>query len=783
MIWIEFTVEEVEAHLPTDLRALYDNWIASYPEKAHRLEELTSNTLREFRDALKSVATNRVDPRETYLPQSAIRHAENIVIFTLAMEMGVQLTTSANSARTSADVFLRQLPLGRWTATTEDAVLPSPLFVIPDQLPAYTRVLAMLFVLLLPVGVWGSWIRPGSETFDTSVMVTFKPFAYSNTTVTLFGHLQGLNTRLSDMQAFMQALNTNPALLGRDVISSGATSVGPFGLAVGDRSAAETRGAAFGQSTIAGAYGVAAGMESVAGSYGLAVGEATVAGNYGLSAGRRARAGFPGVFLYADAQNEDFNAVTNNEFAVRSSGGTRFVTPRMLVSGELRPGSVRTASIHGQDTSVGTNAVPPLVIQGASARSSGPSVLPAGGLILDGGDGMAPELNSGGKVLIRGGLATHMGQKRGEVRIEGSVVHITNALAYGTFAGNGAGLSNVPASSITGVLTGNAAGLTNLSVASGALLIGGGTLTGALHAGKGFTAHSDGPVIAWTWKPQTFFSNGQATFGTNITFSAPFYQHYSVGEIRFQTKNIQRMAIRENDVVFHVPLSGSGAGLTNLNYAAITNAPVLGSMAAQAAESYALTNDLAPVAYTGSYDDLDDRPALGTMASEEAGAYQQKHRLPVIGQVFPREMSWWNATGIVNHHGYPQQLMRLQGGNFRHVTAPIPTTEGISYTNVVIKWIIRPTGGTGDTIRINHTLYQYTKDSDGAASGVASVNGGIYSYVVPRTNQYTDVITYQYNPGSHTNVFYRAAWIVRHADGPDNYSGDLDIVRMDYFFQ
>jgi hypothetical protein len=51
-----------------------------------------------------------------------------------------------------------------------------------------------------------------------------------------------------------------------------------------------------------------------------------VGGAYGLAAGRRAKAGQSGAFVWADATEADFLSSTNNEFAVRATGGVRLVT-------------------------------------------------------------------------------------------------------------------------------------------------------------------------------------------------------------------------------------------------------------------------------------------------------------------------------------------------------------------------------------------------------------------------------------------------------------------------
>jgi hypothetical protein len=49
------------------------------------------------------------------------------------------------------------------------------------------------------------------------------------------------------------------------------------------------------------------------------------AGDNSLAAGRRAKANAQGVFAWADTQDFDFNVGTANRFAVRATGGVRFV--------------------------------------------------------------------------------------------------------------------------------------------------------------------------------------------------------------------------------------------------------------------------------------------------------------------------------------------------------------------------------------------------------------------------------------------------------------------------
>jgi hypothetical protein len=83
---------------------------------------------------------------------------------------------------------------------------------------------------------------------------------------------------------------------------------------------------------VAGKYGaVGGGEENVAsGKYSTAPGGSSnnAAGDYSLAAGRRAKieAPHPGVMLFADSSDSDFNSQAPNEFAARATGGVRLVT-------------------------------------------------------------------------------------------------------------------------------------------------------------------------------------------------------------------------------------------------------------------------------------------------------------------------------------------------------------------------------------------------------------------------------------------------------------------------
>ncbi len=213
MEWVEIKIEDVLAHMPTDVKARYQTWLTANPDRTGRLQQIMENTLREFRDNLKSVPENIVDPRETWVPQSAVRHLETIIVFSLGMEMGLPIDSAALGARYSADIFLRQILMGRYKATTESAGTPSPRYSIPERDAISGRALPILLALFVFVQqALGGWIRPDDSIYDSSLLVTFVPSAYSITASTLYGHLYGINAKLATTIAV--ETRTNISLTG-----------------------------------------------------------------------------------------------------------------------------------------------------------------------------------------------------------------------------------------------------------------------------------------------------------------------------------------------------------------------------------------------------------------------------------------------------------------------------------------------------------------------------------------------------------------------------------------
>jgi len=195
MEWVEITTANVLAHMATDVLTRYNAWLVDNPTRTGRLAEITANTIREFRDAIKSNPANAYHATETYLPQSAVRHCEDIIFFTLCMEMGIDVDTAGQSSRVSADIFLRQITYGKWNTST-DSVSPSPSYEVPTA--SAGRTIAWALALLLWAGrVFAGWIEANNSISDINVFPTYAPVNYAITASTLNGHLAGIDGALA----------------------------------------------------------------------------------------------------------------------------------------------------------------------------------------------------------------------------------------------------------------------------------------------------------------------------------------------------------------------------------------------------------------------------------------------------------------------------------------------------------------------------------------------------------------------------------------------------------
>ena len=194
MEWVKVTTESVRSHMAVELIEAYDKWIVAYPEKAGRLDEIVANVRTEFRDAIASVPRNRLNEDPETLPVSAVRHCENICMYEMAMEVGVQITQDGRTLLTNAQIYLRQIPYGRYRfyEDEEDTGIPLPSATVPGERQG--RALGPLVALFLGFFLWclpvrAAWIKPGDET-------TYIPVNYDITEQSLGGHLAGIDNAI-----------------------------------------------------------------------------------------------------------------------------------------------------------------------------------------------------------------------------------------------------------------------------------------------------------------------------------------------------------------------------------------------------------------------------------------------------------------------------------------------------------------------------------------------------------------------------------------------------------
>ena len=111
--WKELKVETVLNALPTDMGNLYRSWVDANPTKTERLGEIVAETVNMFREAVAVYPWYVMDPDITMVPVSGFRHALDMVIFNLGMEMGVQFAPEVYSLITQANVWLRMVQTGK----------------------------------------------------------------------------------------------------------------------------------------------------------------------------------------------------------------------------------------------------------------------------------------------------------------------------------------------------------------------------------------------------------------------------------------------------------------------------------------------------------------------------------------------------------------------------------------------------------------------------------------------------------------------------------------------
>jgi len=110
--WTEFTVDTVLNGMPTDMGNLYRSWVDANPSKTNRLAELVAETLGIFRETVSTQSRVVMDENPAMIPVTGFRHALNLVVFNLGMEMGVQFAPEVYGLNVQANIWLRMVQDG-----------------------------------------------------------------------------------------------------------------------------------------------------------------------------------------------------------------------------------------------------------------------------------------------------------------------------------------------------------------------------------------------------------------------------------------------------------------------------------------------------------------------------------------------------------------------------------------------------------------------------------------------------------------------------------------------
>ena len=193
MEWQKVTAETLRAHMAVELATASDKWIVAFPQKVGRLEEITNTVRAEFRDVIASVPKNSLNPDPDTLPESVVRHAENIIQYEMGMEMGVKLTADGRRLLTEAEIYRRQIAYGHYKFEDENnPTVTTPTYTVPGKPEgrALGNLVALtigFFLSLLPCRA--AWIQESNE-------ITYVPVNYDITEQSLNGHLTGIDKAL-----------------------------------------------------------------------------------------------------------------------------------------------------------------------------------------------------------------------------------------------------------------------------------------------------------------------------------------------------------------------------------------------------------------------------------------------------------------------------------------------------------------------------------------------------------------------------------------------------------
>jgi len=109
MAWTAVNEAYVLGAMPSDLGAEYSGWLTRNPGKASRLSEIAASVVADFRAGLSANPSLAMEPGEDTVPERCLQHVSTIVFYHLAMEMGISINMSAQTAFIRAEAYLRSL--------------------------------------------------------------------------------------------------------------------------------------------------------------------------------------------------------------------------------------------------------------------------------------------------------------------------------------------------------------------------------------------------------------------------------------------------------------------------------------------------------------------------------------------------------------------------------------------------------------------------------------------------------------------------------------------------
>lgn len=129
--WVPLTVATATEAMPTDYAVAYAAWLDANPMKSARLASIVAATVSAFRSAVRAQVGYDPDSDPTTVPDQALHHAENLVLFKLGMEMGIPFEPQVYNLYNQANIWLRMVASGAIKIEVGD-VVGTPSYEAPE---------------------------------------------------------------------------------------------------------------------------------------------------------------------------------------------------------------------------------------------------------------------------------------------------------------------------------------------------------------------------------------------------------------------------------------------------------------------------------------------------------------------------------------------------------------------------------------------------------------------------------------------------------------------------